>query len=138
MAIVDGEYPVSKIKKWTLISLGSFFVGVATVGIFVPLLPTTPFLLLAAACYLRSSHRLYRWLLNNRFWGKYLKDYVEKRAVPLQVKLVSILLLWLTILYSVIFITDLLWLRILLLAIAAGVSAHIFLLRSGAGKNSKP
>ncbi len=138
MAIVDGEYPVSKIKKWTLISLGSFFVGVATVGIFVPLLPTTPFLLLAAACYLRSSHRLYRWLLNNRFWGKYLKDYVEKRAVPLQVKLVSILLLWLTILYSVIFVTDLLWLRILLLAIAAGVSVHIFLLRSGAGKNSKP
>jgi len=120
MAIVDGEYPVSKIKKWTLISLGSFFVVVATVGIFVPLLPTTPFLLLAAACYLRSSHRLYRWLLNNRFWGKYLKDYVEKRAVPLQMKLVSILLLWLTILYSVIFITDLLWLRILLLAIAAG------------------
>lgn len=131
MAIVDNEYQVSKTKKWMLTSLGSFFVGLGTIGIFVPLLPTTPFLLLAAACYLRSSRKLYVWLLNNRLWGKYLKDYVEKRAVPLRVKLVSILLLWLTILYSALFVIDLLWLKILLLSIATGVTVHILLLRSG-------
>ena len=56
-------------------------------GIFLPLLPTTPFLLLAAACYVRSSPRLYRWLMNHRWTGEYIRDYREKRGLPLRTKI---------------------------------------------------
>ena len=56
------------------ITLGSSFVAIGTVGIFVPGLPTTVFMLLAAACYVRSSERLYNWLIRNKTFVKYIKD----------------------------------------------------------------
>ena len=64
---------------------------------FVPVLPTTPFLLLAAICYARSSERFYHWLLNNRWFGEYLKNYREGRGIPLREKTLTVLALWLTI-----------------------------------------
>ena len=113
-----------------LIAAGSLFVGLAILGIFLPLLPTTPFLLLAAACYARSSRRFYNWLLNNRWFGNYIKNYREKKGVPLRVKLLSISLLWITILFSVAFVVDIFLVRIILILIAVSVTVHILRIRT--------
>lgn len=112
-----------------MIAAGSLFVGLGILGIFLPLLPTTPFLLLAAALYSKSSGRFYHGLLNNRWFGRYIRDYREGKGVPLKVRLFSIALLWTTIIISVIFI-DILWTRILLIVVAVGVTLHILMIRS--------
>jgi len=120
----------SRLIRGLLIIAGTLFVGLGVLGIFIPLLPTTPFLLLAAACYAKSSERFYHWLLNNKWFGNYIKNYREKKGVPLKVKLSSISLLWITILFSVVFIVDILLFRIILILIAAGVTIHILYIRT--------
>jgi uncharacterized membrane protein YbaN (DUF454 family) len=99
-------------------------------GVFLPLLPTTPFLLLAAACYARSSRRFQNWLMTNRLFGDYIGNYLARRGVPRKVKILSISLLWITIGCSVAFAVDALWARILLVVIAVGVTAHILSLHT--------
>jgi hypothetical protein len=84
-------------KRRLLIGAGTLSTGLGIIGIFVPILPTTPFLLLAAACYMRSSERFYQWLINNRIFGAYVRNYIEGRGMPVKVKLFTIILLWLTI-----------------------------------------
>ena len=69
------------------IILGSAFVAIGTVGIFVPGLPTTVFMILAAACYVRSSDKLYNWLIKNKTFGKYIKDYREGKGMPMKAKI---------------------------------------------------
>lgn len=91
----------------------------------MPLLPTTPFLLLAAACYIRSSEKFYNWLINNKYLGKYIKHYIEGTGIPLKGKIFSITILWFTILISAIFVIHIIWVKILLLVIAIGVTIHI-------------
>ena len=113
-----------------LIVCGTICTALGIIGIFVPLLPTTPFLLLAAACYARSSERFYNWLLNNRVFGRYVRDYLQKRGISLRVKIITLVLLWATIILSAIFATDALWLRILLTVIAVGVTIHILWIRT--------
>lgn len=103
--------------------------ALGVIGIFVPLLPTTPLLLLAAACFMRSNHRLYQALIGHKVLGLYIKNYMEKRGIPNKIKLFSITLLWAGILSSAVFATDKLWLRILLVSIAIAVSIHIMLIR---------
>jgi uncharacterized membrane protein YbaN (DUF454 family) len=118
----------SRPLKWFYISLGTLSVGLGFVGIFVPVLPTTAFLLLAAWCYARSSERFYNWLLGNRLFGKYLTSYIEGRGVPLKTKILSLSLLWITILSSVLFFVENIYVDLLLIGIAAGVSYHILTL----------
>jgi uncharacterized membrane protein YbaN (DUF454 family) len=102
---------------------------VGVLGIVLPLLPTTPFLLFAAACYARSSERLYCWLHQNRWFGAYLTNYRAGRGLPLRAKLATILILWVAISISII-VTPLLWLRVLLLAIAGGVTLHLLRMKT--------
>ena len=75
------------------ISLGSIFVAIGTIGIFVPGLPTTVFMLLAAACYVRSSDKLYNWLIKNKTFGKYIKDYREGKGMPKRAKFLALLMM---------------------------------------------
>lgn len=77
--------------------LGTFFVGLGVAGIFLPLVPTTPFLLLASACYLRGSKRLHDWLLNHRHLGPYIKNIKERRRLPMRAKISTLALLWVSI-----------------------------------------
>lgn len=100
--------------------------GLGVAGIFLPLLPTTPFLLLAAALYVRCSPRLYAWLLSNRWLGEYIRNFRENRAIPLRAKIVSLTLMWATMLYCAFaLLGEWRWMQLLLLAVALGVSWHI-------------
>ncbi len=113
------------VMKYILVFLGTVSLVLGIVGIFLPMLPTTPFLLLTAALYLRSSRRLYDWLLSHRHFGPYIKNFYEKKAIPLRVKVVSVTLVWLTLLYCALFVACVWWMRVLFISIAVGVSIHI-------------
>ncbi|MCX7708521.1 MAG: YbaN family protein [Clostridia bacterium] len=108
-----------------LIIAGSIFVILGIVGIFLPLLPTTPFLLLAAACYFRGSEKLYSKLIHHPRLGTYIRNYREGKGIPLKTKVISIALLWSSIGYSVMFVVQNIAVRILLLVVATGVTVHI-------------
>ena len=103
--------------------------GLGIIGVFIPILPTTPFLLLAAACYMRSSERFYQWLIHNRIFGAYVRNYIEGRGMPIRVKIFTILLLWLAIGLSITFAVQNIVIRIVLICIAIGVTAHISLIK---------
>jgi uncharacterized protein len=112
-------------KRTLLLICGTLCVVLGVLGIFLPVLPTTPFLLLAAFFYARSSKRFYHWLLTNRWCGAYIKNYREGRGIPLKQKVITITLLWLTIGLTVWFAVSLWWLRGILLGVAAGVTFHL-------------
>jgi len=76
----------NKLIRGVLVIAGTIFTGLGLLGILLPLLPTTPFLLLAVACYARSSKRFYCWLLNNKWFGTYLRDYRDGKGITLKVK----------------------------------------------------
>jgi len=130
MKIKDERKTTSNLSRWVLIIIGSFFTGLGILGIFLPLLPTIPFLLLAAACYIRSSERFYNWLMNNKWLGNYIKNYSEGKGVSLKSKVLSISLLWITIGYSVVFVVNIFPIRVILILIAIGVTMHLLSIRT--------
>ena len=111
--------------KIILAFLGSLSLVLGILGVFLPVLPTTPFLLLSAALYVRSSERLYNWLMQHRHLGPYIRNFRENRAIPLRVKIVSVSLVWATLLYCAVFVAWVWWMRLFFIAIAVGVSVHI-------------
>ena len=109
-----------------LILIGSVSFALGVLGIFLPMLPTTPFLLLSAAAWLKASPSLYEWLLNHRIFGEYIRNFREHRAIPLRVKIVSVSMVWLTIGYCIIAVVDEWWWAQLLMALLAiAISWHI-------------
>lgn len=124
------------LRLFFLIS-GWIFVGLAALGVIVPLLPTTPFLILAALCFYKSSQRFYAWLYTNRLFGKYLLDYREKKGVPVRVKIYTSLLMWVTLIISI-SLVHLLWIRLVLIAIGVAVTVHLILIRTKkTGRNQR-
>ncbi|MDR0368705.1 MAG: YbaN family protein [Bacteroidales bacterium] len=121
-------------RNTVLITAGSLALALAIAGIFLPLLPTVPFVLLAASCYLKASPRLYRWLTSHPLFGKIILDYKENKIIPLRAKIYTIVLLWVSIGVSI-FLVSVIWVRILLLLIAAGVSIHVLSFKSGTKNN---
>ncbi|MFH1051396.1 MAG: YbaN family protein [bacterium] len=113
------------IKKFIFVSLGSISLGLGVIGLFLPVLPTTPFLLLTAWFYAKSSQRMYFWLLNNKYFGRYIKRYREGLGIPLKTKIIALSSLWITILTSIIFFIPSAIIKILLLVIAFAVTYHI-------------
>ena len=116
--------------KTVLIICGSLSVGLGFIGILLPGLPTTPFLLVAAGCYARSSDRLYRKLLNSRRFGPLIRRYREERAVPRRIKLRSILIMWSMILLSGLTVITGITGRIVLAALGAIGTLSILLIKS--------
>ncbi len=117
-------------KKILLISAGTVSVAMGIIGVFVPILPTTPFLLFSAWCYAKSSEKFYNKLMDNKILGGYIKNYRDKKAMPRRVKILTISLLWISILYSAIFAVSNIWLSLLLVIIAVLVSLHLISLRT--------
>ena len=93
--------------KTVYIILGTLSLALGIIGIFLPLLPTTPFLLLTAALYFRGSPRLYQWLLNHKCLGPYIRNFRENKAIPLRAKIISLLLMWGTMVYCIFFLIPL-------------------------------
>lgn len=116
-------------KKILYRILGILSVILGGIGIVLPILPTTPFLLLAAWAFLRSSDNLYNWLMNHPVLGLYIKSYIKYKGVEKKYKIFAISMLWITIGFSI-YLVDKRWLEILLAVIAIGVTIHIASLRT--------
>lgn len=116
-------------KKTLFILFGFIALGLGTLGIFLPVLPTTPFYLLTAWLFLHSSDKLYNRAMKHPYFGKTVRNYMEKKAVSKRVKIISVSTTCITILISIVLV-DILWVRILLLCVAAGVSIHILKMKT--------
>ncbi len=112
--------------KLLFAAIGIISLGLGILGIFLPILPTTPFLLLSAALFARSSDKLYSWLLNHKILGEYIRSFREDKAIPMKIKIYSISMLWIVMCITIFTaVNDKLWLQLLLAAIAVGVTIHI-------------
>lgn len=117
-------------KKNLFLFLAWFFVLLGVVGIVVPILPTTPFLLLAVWLFSKSSQRFHQWILNHKILGEYVRSYQNGEGVSVKIKIRTILLLWLAIFVSMYFVWDTVWLVIMLFVIAVLVSIHILMIKA--------
>lgn len=119
------EENISKIKKVTLIACGHILTVIGVIGIFLPILPTMPFLLLAAVCFYKSSRKHYNRMINTKFIGTHLKNYLENKEMSKGAKIFSIVFLWSSILLSVVFFVKNIYLRIFVLLVAVFVTIHL-------------
>ena len=115
-------------KRVFFIIIGTLFLIIGIIGIIIPVLPTTPFLLLAAACYFRGSERLHRWLIHNKVVGEFIRNYLEGRGIKKRQKIITIAFLWFMIMLSLFYIMENLVIRGLLIFVAIVVSVHIAML----------
>ena len=126
----------SRLIKALLVTLGTLSVGLGVLGIVLPLLPTTVFLLLAAACYARSSDRFYQWLMNHRWLGRYIRNHYEGRGMSRRDKVVTLIALWAGIGATAIWSVESLWVRLVLVGIALAVTMHVARLKVFEGTES--
>jgi len=118
------------VRKALLIFLGTICVSLGVLGMFLPIMPTTVFLLAAAYCYSKSSERFHNWLLTNKLCGKYISNYKTGRGMTVRNKVTSMLSLWLSIGFSIWLVHGKLWLEILLAAIAIAITTHILWIKT--------
>jgi len=120
----------NKFIRILLLGCGFLFTFFAFLGAILPLVPTTPFLILAAACFYRSSERFYNLIMYNRYFGHYLRDYKSGMGIPLRVKISAILFLWISTLVSVFLFIPYLWLEILVIAVNIAITVHLYFIRT--------
>lgn len=120
---------LNSIKKYLLLFIGTLSLGLGIIGILLPVLPTTPFLLLSSFCYLRSSKRLYNWLIYHRIFGAYLYNYLIYKAVTRRTKIVALIFLWWGLTVPMLLI-NLLYVRLFLSFIGIAVSVHLLMLKT--------
>ena len=116
--------------KTLLTILGLISLGLGILGAFLPVLPTTPLLLLAATLFLKGNESLYRWLMNHPRLGTFISNFMENKAIPMRVKIVSITALWITLSCCAAFVAEHWALRLLFISIAIGVTIHILSYRT--------
>lgn len=107
----------------TIVGLISLALGIT--GIFLPVLPTTPFLLLSAALFLKSNKGLYDWLLDHPRLGTYIRNFMEYKAIPLRIKILSVSMVWMTLSYYAIFVAEHWLFRVFFIVLAIGITIHI-------------
>lgn len=127
----------SSLKKKIYIALASLFVVLGAIGTIIPLLPTTPFLLVAVYFYMKSSKKRVRSLLNNKILGPYIYSYLSKEGMPISVKLKTLTILWATLILSGIYATESLHVRLLLVGVGIAVTLHIILKKTRKAINQK-
>ncbi len=121
----DGEGLTTKMKKALYIILGTIALVIGFIGLFLPIIPTTPLVILAAACYYRSSDRLHNWILRSKWFGETIKNYQAGRGLTKNTKIRAIVLMWAMIMISVVFFVENFLIRLLMLGIAIAVSLYL-------------
>lgn len=116
---------MQQIARTLFVIAGTVCLALAVIGLFLPIMPTVPFLLLASACYMRGSRRMHAWLLAQPHFGQYIRDFEAGRGVPLRAKAFGIGMLWVSILVSSYFFAKEAWLRAVLLVVAVGVTVYL-------------
>ena len=111
--------------KYLLAALGLISLGLGILGIFLPVLPTTPFLLLTSFLFLKSSRPLYEWLMNHPKLGPYIKNFMVHKTLPLRVKIISVSMVWITLLYCAFFVAGHCALSMLFILLATAITKHI-------------
>ena len=129
---VKCEKKGQKIIRALWLSVGLVCVVLGAIGMVLPILPTTPFLLAAAACFCKSSTKMYDWLLSNKWFGEYIRNYREGRGLSMRTKITALTVMWATIGISTVFLLNrllppqlILPMQIVMIAVAVGVSIHI-------------
>ena len=128
---------MKKVMKIVLTLLGLISLGLGIVGIFLPVLPTTPLLLLAAALFLKSNRGLYEWLLNHPKLGPYIRNFMEYKAIPLKIKILSVSMVWITLLCCAVFVAKVFWFRLFFVGLAIAISLHILQYKTLHNSNQK-
>jgi len=118
------------LKKIFFLTAGSLCILLGVVGIVVPLLPTVPFLLLAAYLYTKGSERFYLWLIHHEWFGTILRNYQEGKGIPFNIRLYSLLFLWFTIGISTLLFVENIIAKLIMFAIATGVTLHLLMMKS--------
>ena len=116
----------SRVVRFALFIIGWLAIGLGTLGIFLPLLPTTPFFLLAVFCFLRSSKTCYERLMKNQWFQQHILPYMNKQGIPLKSKLTAIALIWSSIGFCIFVVVNSLVLKLLLFSIALSVSIYLW------------
>ena len=124
----SAEYPA--FYRYLYLISGFLLVVIGVIGIFLPILPTTIFLILASACFVKSSPRANEWLRNHKILGIYIKNYQDKSGLTIKAKVFNIAFLWIMILSSAYFFTEELYIKLLLIAIAIGVTIHLLMVKT--------
>jgi len=121
---------ISPFAKYFYLTSGFLLVAIGVIGIFLPLLPTTIFLILASICFLKSSPKANDWLRNHKVLGGYIDNYQNKTGLTRNSKIANIITLWTSISLSAFLLTNELYIRIILLAIAIGVTIHLLMIKT--------
>lgn len=126
--VKDLEMP--KLYRYFYLISGVLLVAIGVIGIFLPVLPTTIFLILASACFVKSSPRANEWLRNHKVLGMYIKNYQDKTGLSIRAKIFNITFLWVMILLSAFYFTNEFYIRIILILIAVGVTIHLLMIKT--------
>lgn len=119
-----------ELKRLFFLSLGMTFFGIGAAGAVLPVLPTTPFILVSVFCFGKSSKKAEMWISDNKYFGSYIENYKTKKGVPLDIKLKSIVFLWIMLTASSLIFSNQNYLFILLIIVGIAVTAHIMLLKT--------
>lgn len=111
--------------RYLLAGIGLISLALGIIGIFLPVLPTTPFLLLSAALFLRSSRSLYEWLMSYPKLGPYISNFMVHKSIPMKIKVLSVSMVWITLLYCAIAVAEHWTFRLFFVALAIGITVHI-------------
>jgi len=122
--------PINSALRWTLLVSGFLAIALGILGIFLPVLPTVPFLLLALACFARSSERFYHWLIDHTHFGPIIRPYINGKGMTRASKIKAISLVWASISLSAFYLVEIDWVRGLLLLICCGVTLYLIKLPS--------
>jgi len=120
---------IKQLYKVLLASAGVVSLSAGIIGIFIPILPTTPFLLLAAFCFLHSSKRMHEWLLNHKVFGPYIQSYMQHRALKQKTKVLAIATLWASLGLSLLVVQKL-YVSVILLTVGILVSIYLLSLKT--------
>lgn len=122
----------SDLLRFILIAIGWFSIAAGIVGIFLPIMPTVPFLLLAAVCFSKSSVRFHTWLVEHEQLGPLVRDFLVSGAVPLKAKVAALTMIWISFPLSAFFLVEVFWLKVLLISAATAVTLYLLYLPTAA------